>query len=93
MSPAQWVGQADGVVAAVLRELRVNRPGEYARICSDLEAGARLRLVVDVTGAGLPRLRVRVLHPDELNRWVFEPVAPHLRLVSGDSAAVAALPD
>ena len=93
MSPAQWAGQAEGVVAAVLRELRVNRPAEYARISCDLEAGARLRLVVDVAGDGLPRMRVRLVHPDERNRWVYEVVAPHLRLVSGAGAAVAALPD
>ena len=77
MRPDAWADGADALLRAVLAEIERGDPDEHARILRALEAGGRLKLVMDRPDA-VWRLRVRLVHPpesDQANTWVWESYA------------------
>lgn len=70
-------GGADALLRAVLAEIGRGDPGEHGRILRALEAGGRLKLVMDCPER-VWRLRVRLVHPPEsgqANYWIWESYA------------------
>lgn len=66
-----WTNEAETVAAELLAELS---PAERDRVQRALDAGGRLRLVVEMPAkpGAKPWLRLRLLDPVESNFWLIE---------------------
>ncbi len=71
MTWQSWTNEAETVAAELLAELS---PAERDRVQKALDAGGRLRLVVEMPAkpGAKPWLRLRLLDPVESNFWLIE---------------------
>lgn len=78
MSRDTWAQDAEALQRDILWKLALRDPGAYARIQAALDAGGRLKIVIDKPDR-LWRLRVRLVHrlgSSQANYWVWEQWEP-----------------